>query len=179
MAVSFPVTRWGNQAGVVYSSIPPRTIHAVIPQNRPRRTSHQQNQHLNANNIMTLTPTDSLEIMQLVTRADNCATARDASGYAELFTDDGTMTGDMGRAQGRAALRHAVAGVWEAEPARTLHLTLNVTIDESGPDPTVTSVMLMVTRDAKPDVLGSALVRQVVRQTAKGWRIASREIEAA
>jgi hypothetical protein len=50
--------------------------------------------------------------------------------------------------------------VWAAEPPRTLHLTLNATIDESGSEPTVTTVMLMVTRDAKPDVVGSALVRQ-------------------
>jgi hypothetical protein len=31
MAVSFRVTQWANQTGSVYSSIPPRTIHAVIP----------------------------------------------------------------------------------------------------------------------------------------------------
>ena len=85
----------------------------------------------------------------------------------------------MGRARGRLALRDAVAAVWAAEPPRTLHLTLNVTIDQSEPDPTVTSVMLMVTRGVKPDVLGSALVRQVVRRTSDGWRIASREIQGA
>jgi uncharacterized protein (TIGR02246 family) len=128
---------------------------------------------------MSLPTDESLEILQLVTRADNCATARDAVGYAECFTDDGMMTGVMGRARGRAALRDAVAAVWAAEPPRTLHLTLNVTIDQSGPEPTVTSVMLMVTREVKPDVLGSALVRQVVRRTSDGWRIASREIQGA
>lgn len=31
MAVSFRVTQWANQTGSVYTSIPPRTIHAVIP----------------------------------------------------------------------------------------------------------------------------------------------------
>ena len=31
MAVSFRVTQWADQTGSVYSSIPPRTIHAVIP----------------------------------------------------------------------------------------------------------------------------------------------------
>lgn len=31
MAVSFRVTQWANQTGSVYSSIPPRTIHGVIP----------------------------------------------------------------------------------------------------------------------------------------------------
>jgi uncharacterized protein (TIGR02246 family) len=128
---------------------------------------------------VSLTPAESLEIMQLVTRADNCATARDADGYVELFTEDGAMTGAKGSARGRAALRDAVSAVWAAEPPRTLHLTLNMTIDESGPDPTVTSVMLMVSRESPPTVLGSALVRQVVRRNSDGWRIASREIVAA
>jgi hypothetical protein len=31
MTVSFRVTQWANQTGSVYSAIPPRTIHAVIP----------------------------------------------------------------------------------------------------------------------------------------------------
>jgi acetamidase/formamidase len=31
MAVSFHVTQWADQTGSVYSAIPPRTIHAVIP----------------------------------------------------------------------------------------------------------------------------------------------------
>jgi len=31
MAVSFRVTQWANQTGSVYSAIPPRTIHAVVP----------------------------------------------------------------------------------------------------------------------------------------------------
>jgi uncharacterized protein (TIGR02246 family) len=126
---------------------------------------------------MSLTAAESLEIMQLVAHADNCATARDANAYAELFTEDAVMTGAMGHARGRAAMRDAVAAVWAAEPLRTLHLTLNTTIDESGPDPAVTSVMLMVAHDPNPNVFGSALVRQVVRQTANGWRIATRDIQ--
>ncbi len=54
---------------------------------------------------MSLTAAESLEIIQLITRADNCATARDANGYVELFTEDGAMTGAKGTARGRAALR--------------------------------------------------------------------------
>jgi hypothetical protein len=69
--------------------------------------------------------------------------------------------------------------VWAAESPHTLHLNLNVTIDESDPDPSVSSVMVMVTRGSPPTVLGSALVRQVVRRTSDGWGIASREILAA
>jgi acetamidase/formamidase len=31
LAVSFRVTQWADQTGTVYSAIPPRTIHAMIP----------------------------------------------------------------------------------------------------------------------------------------------------
>jgi uncharacterized protein (TIGR02246 family) len=84
---------------------------------------------------MTLTAAESLEILELVARADDCATARDASAYAELFTEDGTITGVMRTVTGRAAIRDAVGAVWAAEPPETLHLTLNAKIDESGPEP--------------------------------------------
>jgi predicted PurR-regulated permease PerM len=123
---------------------------------------------------VTLTAAESLEILELVARLEDYATARDSRCYAELFTEDGTIAGVAGTATGRDEIRAAVAAAWAAEPSETLHLTLNATIDESGPEPTVTSVMLIVTRGAAPTVLGSVMVSQVVRRTADGWRIASR-----
>jgi SnoaL-like domain len=60
---------------------------------------------------MSLTADDRLEILELVTLADNCATACDADGYAALFTEDATMTGGMGTATGRDVLRQSVAAV--------------------------------------------------------------------
>jgi hypothetical protein len=60
-----------------------------------------------------------------------------------------------------------------------LDLTLNATIDQSGEEPSVISVMLMVTHDRQPRVLGWANVRQVVRRTTEGWRIVSRAIHTA
>jgi uncharacterized protein (TIGR02246 family) len=126
---------------------------------------------------MPLTAEDSLAILQLVTRADACASTRDADGYAALFTEDGTMGGDKGAAEGRAALRDTVARVWAAEPAGTLHLTLNAWIDESGDEPTVDSMLLMVTPAPSPQVLGTAHIRQTIRRTQAGWRISARTIE--
>jgi uncharacterized protein (TIGR02246 family) len=125
---------------------------------------------------MTLTPADSLTILQLVARADTCATERDADGYVALFTDDAVMDGDKGTVQGRRALRETVARVWAGEPAGTLHLTLNAVIDESGQEPAVDSVMLMVAVGPSPAVLGSARVRQTVQRTPGGWRISARSI---
>jgi ketosteroid isomerase-like protein len=111
-----------------------------------------------------------------VARADACATNRDAAGYADLFTEDAVMDGAMGRADGPAALRETVAAVWAGEPAGTLHLTLNAVIDDTGTEPTVESVMLMVGAGPPPAVLGSARVIQTVRRTPRGWRISLRRI---
>jgi uncharacterized protein (TIGR02246 family) len=128
---------------------------------------------------VTLTAAERLEILELVARLDDCATARDVGAYAELFTEDGTVTGVTGTATGRAGIRDAVSAAWAAEPPETRHLTLNATIDESGPDPKVTSVGLIVTGGPTPRVLASVAVTQVVRRTADGWRIASRVIDDA
>jgi ketosteroid isomerase-like protein len=65
---------------------------------------------------MSLGASDSVAILQLVARADACASARDADGYTALFTEDAVMDGDMGTAEGRSALRDAVARVWPPSP---------------------------------------------------------------
>jgi predicted acylesterase/phospholipase RssA len=66
--------------------------------------------------------------------------------------------------------------VWASEPAGTLHLTLNSVIDDTRTEPSVESVMLMVTTGSSPAVLGSARVIQAVRKTPAGWRVAARTI---
>jgi ketosteroid isomerase-like protein len=127
---------------------------------------------------MSLDPSDRLEILELVTRADDCATRRDAAGYVALFTQDAVMDGEKGRAEGREQLAEAVGQVWSGEPAGTLHLTLNPLIELTVPEPTVTSVMLMISGDAPGAIVGSARVTQTVRRTEEGWRISVRQIAA-
>lgn len=125
---------------------------------------------------MSFGPADTLAILQLVARADDCASARDAEGYAALFTEDAVMDGDMGRAEGRAQLAGTVAGVWAREPVGTLHLTLNAVVDDSAKGIVVSSTMLMVVSGSPGGVIGSARVLQTVRRTDEGWRIAERRI---
>jgi uncharacterized protein (TIGR02246 family) len=125
---------------------------------------------------MSLQPADTIEILQLVARADDRASARDAEGYVGLFTEDAVMDGDEGRAEGREQLAHTVARVWAREPAGTLHLTLNAVVHEGERETTVTSVMLLVAGTAPGSVVGSARVTQTVRRTDDGWRIAERRI---
>lgn len=124
---------------------------------------------------MSLSAEDSLAILQLVTEADYRASARDVDGYVELFTEDGVMTGAMGIATGQAELAAAVAAAWFEEPSGTLHLTLNPMIDETDDEPVVHSVMLMVIPDGSPRIFSVVRVRQTMRWTSEGWRIAVRE----
>jgi ketosteroid isomerase-like protein len=126
---------------------------------------------------VTLEASDSLDILQLVARADACATARDAEGYVALFTEDAVMEGDMGNISGRDALAVAVARIWDGEAPGTLHLTLNAVIEESGAEPSVASIMLLLTPLSPSPVAGTAKVHQSVRRTPSGWRISSRTIE--
>jgi uncharacterized protein (TIGR02246 family) len=125
---------------------------------------------------ISLDAEDSFAILQLVARADACATARDPDGYVALFTEDAVMDGAMGTAHGKTALRKAVAQVWALEPAGTRHLTLNALIDTSGSEVRVDSVMLMIASGASPAIVGSATVHQVVTRRSEGWRISRRTI---
>jgi uncharacterized protein (TIGR02246 family) len=125
---------------------------------------------------VTLEASDSLEILQLIARADARATARDAEGYAALFTEDAVMEGAMGSVNGRDALAVAVARVWDGEAPGTLHLTLNAIIEASVPEPSVVSTLLLITPLSSAPVAGTAEVRQRVRRTSSGWRISSRTI---
>jgi hypothetical protein len=133
---------------------------------------------MTATSVIALDAEDSLAILQLIARADACATARDPDAYVALFTEDGVMDGAMGTAHGRSALRDTVAHVWAGEPAGTLHLTLNAVIDTSGPQPSVDSVMLLLAAGTPPAIIGSAKVRQVVIRQPEGWRISRRTIVA-
>jgi ketosteroid isomerase-like protein len=74
---------------------------------------------------MTLSVADRLAILEVITRADDAASRRDADGYVALFSEDAVLDGTQGRHAGRQALRAAVGPVWAAEGPATLHLTLN------------------------------------------------------
>ena len=78
---------------------------------------------------MTLSAADRLAILDVITRADDAASRRDADAYVELFTEDAVLDGTQGRHAGRDALRAAVGPVWAAEGPATLHLTLNPVIE--------------------------------------------------
>ena len=130
---------------------------------------------------MTLSAADRLAILDVITRADEAASRRDADGYVALFTEDAVLDGTQGRHAGRAALRAAVGPVWAAEGPATLHLTLNPVI-EPGPSPgqvTVRSVLLIVDATAPPALRTAAAITQELRRTDGTWRITRRTVAPA
>jgi ketosteroid isomerase-like protein len=128
---------------------------------------------------VTLSAADRLDILDLLTRADAAAGARDADAYLALFTGDAVLDGDQGDYRGADALRAGLAAVWGAEPAGTVHLTLNPVID-AGPAPADTAVartvLLIIAPGPPPALVHTANVTQHLRRGPDGWRITHRTV---
>jgi ketosteroid isomerase-like protein len=127
---------------------------------------------------VTLTTADRLAILEVVTRADEAASSRDADAYVALFTPDAVLDGAEGRRVGREALGAAVGPVWAAEGPATLHLTLNAVIEPggSGDRVVVRSVLLIVDPAAPPVIRTTALIRQELQLEDGTWRITRRTV---
>jgi uncharacterized protein (TIGR02246 family) len=127
---------------------------------------------------MTLSAADRLAILEVITRADDAASRRDADGYVALFIEDAVLDGTQGRHAGRQALRAAVGPVWAAEGPATLHLTLNPVV-EPGPfddQAVVRSVLLIIDPAAPPALRAAAAITQEIRRADGTWRITRRTV---
>jgi uncharacterized protein (TIGR02246 family) len=125
-----------------------------------------------------MTTADRVAILDVVTRADEAASGRNADAYVELFTEDAVLDGTQGRHAGREALRAAVGPVWAAEGRATLHLTLNAVIEPgpSGDRAVVRSVLLIIDPAAPPAIRTAAAITQELRRVAGSWRITRRAV---
>jgi hypothetical protein len=127
---------------------------------------------------MTLSAADRLALLDVITRADEAASRRDADGYVALFALDAVLDGTQGRHSGRAELRASVGPIWAAEGPGTLHLTLNPVI-EPGPsdDQAVARSVLLIIDAAQPPALRTvALITQELRRAERSWLIARRTV---
>jgi hypothetical protein len=129
---------------------------------------------------MTLPAEDRLDILDLIGRADQLATQRDADGYAELFAADAVLDGAQG-VHPAAELRSAVGPIWAAEGPATLHLTLNPVIEPgASPDEAVVSSVLLIVDPAAPITIRTAAqITQRVRRDGGTWRITRRTVGPA
>jgi uncharacterized protein (TIGR02246 family) len=130
---------------------------------------------------VTLSAAGRLAILDVITRADEAASRRDADAYVALFTPDAVLDGTQGRHAGREALRAAVGPVWAAEGPATLHLTLNPVIEEGPSDDqaTVRSVLLIIDPAAPAAIRAAAMITQELHRAKGSWLITRRSVAAA
>jgi uncharacterized protein (TIGR02246 family) len=131
---------------------------------------------------MMLSVADRMDILDVVTRADQAASSRDADAYVALFTEDAVLDGAQGRHAGRAALRAAVGPVWAGEGAVTLHLTLNPVVEaldsDDYPQAVVRSTLLIVDPAPPVTIRVVAAITQVLERRNGSWYIARRTVAA-
>jgi ketosteroid isomerase-like protein len=127
---------------------------------------------------VTLSAADRLAILDVIIRADEAASRRDADGYLALFTPDAVLDGTQGRHAGREALRASVGPIWAAEGPATLHLTLNPVIEPGpvGGQAVARSVLLIIDPAAPPAIRAAAVITQELRRSGAVWRIARRTV---
>jgi hypothetical protein len=127
-----------------------------------------------------LSAEDRLDILDLIGRADQLATRRDANAYADLFTADAVLDGSQGT-HPAAQLRSAVGPIWAAEGPASLHLTLNPVIDpgEDRDEAAVSSILLIVDPATPITIRTAAAITQTVRRTGGTWRITRRTVAPA
>jgi ketosteroid isomerase-like protein len=134
---------------------------------------------------VTLSDTDRLDIAELLARADNAASRRDAATYVSYFTEDAVLDGAKGEHRGRAALAEAVGPIWASEGSASAHLTLNAVIDpvDGQPDRATATSTLVVLDLASTAAIASTItirttstiVQQVVK-VGQTWQIARRTV---
>jgi hypothetical protein len=134
---------------------------------------------------VTLSDTDRLDILELLARADNAASRRDAATYISYFTEDVVLDGAKGEHPGRTTLAEAVGPIWASEGTASAHLTLNAAIDavDGQPDKATATSALVILGTAPtvgaPSTIAirtaSTIVQQVVK-IGQTWQIARRSV---
>lgn len=131
---------------------------------------------------MSLSAVDRLAILDVITRADEAASRRDADGYVALFTPDAMLDGDQGRHAGREALRASVGPIWAAEGPATLHLTLNPVVEPGPHDGRAVArsvLLLIIDPSGPPAIRAAAVITQELRRDEGSWRITRRTVASA
>jgi len=130
---------------------------------------------------VTLSAADRLAILDVITRADEAASRRDADAYVALFTLDAVLDGTQGQYAGREELRASVGPIWAAEGPASLHLTLNPVV-EPGPrdgQAVARSVLLVIDAGKPPAIRSAAVITQELRRAEGSWRISRRTVAPA
>ncbi len=126
---------------------------------------------------------DAEEIRKLLLEYARCLDAADYTAYAGLFTEDGELHAQLGRAKGREAIAALLdwrldpdAGAPPRRPA--FHLVGSPSIEVDGDDASSEVVWAYVTHDddGYPLLLQIGHYRDRLRREDGRWRFARREI---
>ncbi len=129
-----------------------------------------------------LTAVDRLDILDVVTRADDAATRRDADAYVAFFTNDAVLDGDKGDHRGKERLRQSVVRIWESEGSMTTHCTMNAVINRIDDDTNraVVRSQLMILRNESPVTIASlSFITQHLVRMGSQWFIERRSVRSA
>jgi hypothetical protein len=128
-----------------------------------------------------LSTVDRLDILDVVARADNSATSRDADAYVSFFTEEAVLDGAMGEYTGKERLRQSVGPIWRSEGASSTHATLNVVVEavEGQPDRAVSTSLLMILRNESPVSIASvsSIIQHLVKVDSR-WLIERRSVRS-
>jgi hypothetical protein len=131
---------------------------------------------------MTLSAEDRLNILDVLTMADNAASKRDAAAYVKLFTDDVALDGEQGVHAGKETLRNAVGPIWESEGPASLHLTLNPVfdiVDDNIDEVVAHSVLLIMSLGIPPKIITAASITQQLKRIGTSWLISHRTVKTS
>ena len=130
---------------------------------------------------VSLSAADRLAILEVITRADEAASRRNADAYVALFTPDAVLDGAQGRHADRDALRASVGPIWAAEGPATLHLTLNPVVGPGTGDgrAVARSVLLIIGPGEPPAIRAAAVITQELRHANGAWLITRRTVAPA
>jgi SnoaL-like domain len=121
---------------------------------------------------------DWLTILNMVSEADDFATARDVEGYISLFTADASIRGTEGSFAGPGQIRQGVLDVWNSEPPGTRHLSTTVSVSSKDDHSATAHFTLILASVESLTIVGLATVVETFVRTSEGWRISIREISA-
>jgi hypothetical protein len=125
-----------------------------------------------------LSADDRLTILDLVSRADDFASARDVDGYLSLFTPDASIGGLEGAYTGADRIRAGVVEVWSREPAGTHHLSCTVSIATVDDETATANFTLLLVAGTPPTLVALVRVSQHFVRSGAGWLIAGRQIDS-
>jgi len=132
---------------------------------------------------MRLMQTPEEEIRRTLARYAHRHDGRDAEGYADLFTSDGSFAGANAEHRGRAAVRAFIAKHYQTQPAnrRTKHLCGNSLIDVDGDSATAITDFVAYERldDGPWQVHTIGQYRDRLVREADMWRFVERRVVSA